>query len=75
MTFPGQPEDLLKLIETEGDVVAGTYRVKTEEGDTPEFYMGTWETNPDFTPKVQSRWSDQRQTSPRRVSEDHQRSS
>lgn len=46
------PKDLLKLIETEGDVVAGTYRVKSEAGDTPEFYMGTWETNPDFTPVV-----------------------
>jgi hypothetical protein len=47
-----QPEDLLKLIETEGDVVAGTYRCKTEDGPTAEFYMGVWETNADFTPKV-----------------------
>lgn len=31
-----RPEDLLKLIETQGDVVAGTYRFK---GD-PEEYMG-----------------------------------
>ncbi len=46
-----KPEDLLKLLETEGDVVAGTYRVKTEDGPTAEYYMGTWETNPDFTPK------------------------
>lgn len=46
------PQDLLKLIETEGDVVAGTYRVKTDQGETPEFYMGTWETNADFTPKL-----------------------
>jgi len=49
-----RPEDLLKLIETEGDVVAGTYRCKTEEGPTAEFYMGTWETNPDFTPVVRA---------------------
>jgi len=46
-----RPGDLLKLIETEGDVVAGTYRCKTELGDTPEFYMGTWETHPNFVPK------------------------
>lgn len=31
-----QPQDLLRLIETEGDVVAGTYRYKKE----PEEYMG-----------------------------------
>lgn len=31
-----RPEDLLRLIETEGDVVAGTYRYKRE----PEEYMG-----------------------------------
>ena len=45
-----KPEDLLTLIETEGDVVAGTYRCKIDE----ELYMGTWETNPDFTPKVRA---------------------
>jgi hypothetical protein len=49
-----RPEDLLKLIETEGDVVAGTYRCKTEDGPTEEFYMGTWETNADFTPKLRA---------------------
>lgn len=32
-----RPEDLLKLIETEGDVVAGTYRFKSDEVS----YMGT----------------------------------
>ena len=32
-----EPEDLLRLIETEGDVVAGTYRFKTDE---VEEYMG-----------------------------------
>ncbi len=31
-----EPENLLKLLETEGDVVAGTYRFKGE----PEEYMG-----------------------------------
>jgi len=49
-----QPEDLLKLIETDGDVVAGTYRCKTEDGPTEEFYMGTWETNANFSPKQRS---------------------
>ena len=48
------PQDLLKLIETEGDVVAGTYRCKTEDGPTKEFYMGTWDVNGDFTPKVRA---------------------
>jgi len=37
-----KPRDLLTLIETEGDVVAGTYRPKTDE----ENYMGTIETHP-----------------------------
>jgi len=49
-----QSGDLLKLIETEGDVVAGTYRCKTEDGPTPEFYMGTWETHENFVPKVRA---------------------
>lgn len=47
-----QSGDLLKLIETEGEVVAGTYRCKTEDGPTEEFYMGTWETEGDFRPKL-----------------------
>lgn len=36
-----KPQDLLTLIETPGDVVAGTYRFKTE----PEEYMGVWKTD------------------------------
>jgi hypothetical protein len=43
-----QPEDLLKLIETEGDVVAGTYRCKIDD----EQYMGTVLSNPNGTPLV-----------------------
>jgi hypothetical protein len=35
------PKDLLTLIETEGDVVAGTYRFKKDEED----YMGQIETD------------------------------
>jgi glycosyltransferase involved in cell wall biosynthesis len=42
------PADLLTLIETEGDVVAGTYRPKIDD----EQYMGTIECNADFTPQV-----------------------
>ena len=41
-----KPEDLLKLIQTPGDVVAGTYRFKQER----EEYMGTWHTNEDGRP-------------------------
>ena len=43
-----KPEDLLKLIETEGDVVSGTYRFKRE----PEEYMGQLLSNNDGTPIV-----------------------
>jgi hypothetical protein len=43
-----RPEDLLKLIETEGDVVAGTYRCKIDEED----YMGAIETDPEGRPIV-----------------------
>jgi hypothetical protein len=42
------PRDLLTLIETEGDVVAGTYRFKNDE----EAYMGTIETHEDGRPIV-----------------------
>jgi hypothetical protein len=34
----------------EGDVVAGTYRCKTLDGPTAEYYMGTWETDADGRP-------------------------
>lgn len=43
-----KPGDLLKLIQTEGDCVAGTYRCKIDD----EEYMGTVESGPDGTPKV-----------------------
>lgn len=39
-----KPADLLKLIETEGDVVAGTYRFKHHDTDKVEF-MGTIHSN------------------------------
>lgn len=42
------PADLLRLIETEGDVVAGLYRFK----DEPEGYMGVLETTADGHPIV-----------------------
>lgn len=43
-----RPEDLVKLIETEGDVVAGTYRFKKDE----EEYMATIFTDADGRPTV-----------------------
>lgn len=43
-----RPGDLLKLIETTGDVVGGTYRFKQDE----ESYMGTHYSGPDGTPLV-----------------------
>lgn len=45
-----RPEDLLKLIETEGDVVAGTYRFKRD----PEEYMGQLLAGDDGTPIVRA---------------------
>lgn len=42
------PQDLLTLIETPGDVVAGTYRFKKE----PEEYMGGLLPDPDGRPQV-----------------------
>jgi hypothetical protein len=44
------PEDMLKLLETEGDVVSGTYRFRHEE----EEYMGDWHRNPDQRPVVRT---------------------
>jgi glycosyltransferase involved in cell wall biosynthesis len=41
-----KPDDLLTLIETEGDVVAGTYRFKKDD----EEYMGAWETDETMRP-------------------------
>jgi len=43
-----KPSDLLKLIETEGDVVAGLYRFKEDI----EHYMGVVNDNPDGSPIV-----------------------
>lgn len=45
-----RPEDMLKLVQTEGDVVAGTYRCKIDE----EHYMGTIESGPDGRPVVRA---------------------
>ena len=42
------PGDLLRLIETEGPVVAGTYRFRKEE----EAYMATIHTYPDHRPVI-----------------------
>jgi hypothetical protein len=43
-----EPGDLLRLIETEGDVVAGTYRFKKDE----EEYMGSVFSSPDGRPML-----------------------
>jgi glycosyltransferase involved in cell wall biosynthesis len=46
-----KPRNLLKLIETDGDVVAGTYRPKIDD----EQYMGTIEFDPvSFVPRVRA---------------------
>lgn len=42
------PEDLLQLLQTEGDVVAGTYRYKKRE----EEYMGAWHCDANGTPSL-----------------------
>lgn len=42
-----KPEDLLALIQTDGDVVSGTYRFKTDE---EERYMGVIETDDAYRP-------------------------
>ena len=46
-----RPEDLLTLLETEGDVVAGTYRYKK---DDEEEYMGVLRTGEDHRPIVRA---------------------
>lgn len=43
-----KPVDMLRLIETKGDVVAGTYRFKKDD----EHYMGVIDDGADFRPKV-----------------------
>jgi hypothetical protein len=45
-----QPQDLVTLLNTPGDVVAGTYRCKTDDRDEV-LYMGAWFTDQeDFKP-------------------------
>lgn len=43
-----RPQDLVALIETEGDVVAGTYRYKKDE----EEYMGGWQVDGSGRPRL-----------------------
>jgi glycosyltransferase involved in cell wall biosynthesis len=43
-----KPADLVRLVKTEGDVVAGTYRFKKDE----EAYMGVIDDDEDARPKV-----------------------
>ncbi len=42
------PDDMVKLIQTRGDVVAGTYRFKKDD----EEYMGAWRTDAEGRPVV-----------------------
>jgi hypothetical protein len=44
-----EPQDLIKVLETEGDVVAGTYRCKTDDRDEV-LYMGAIENDPETIP-------------------------
>lgn len=44
------PRDLVKLVTTEGDVVAGTYRFKKQDIE----YMGTIQTRADLRPVVRA---------------------
>jgi glycosyltransferase involved in cell wall biosynthesis len=46
-----RPDDLVKLIQSEGDVVAGLYRFKT---DGEETYMGVLDDDKDGFPKVRA---------------------
>jgi hypothetical protein len=46
-----RPEDMVKLLETHGDVVCGTYRFKTDEEET---YMGSIMTHGDGRPRVRA---------------------
>lgn len=45
-----RPADMLKLIQTKGDVVGGTYRFKSDEVS----FMGTIHSTPDGTPAVRA---------------------
>jgi hypothetical protein len=44
-----KPENLVRVIQHSGDVVAGTYRYKYED---KEEYMGTWAVNDDLRPSL-----------------------
>lgn len=44
-----RPEDMVKVLLTEGDVVGGTYRCKTDERDDI-LYMGAWDCAEDGKP-------------------------
>lgn len=45
-----RPHDMVRLLQAEGDVVAGTYRFKADEIS----YMGTIHSTPDGTPAVRA---------------------
>jgi hypothetical protein len=62
------PPDLLKLLETEGEVIAGTYRTK-EDG---EHYMGAIMTDPvNFTPAVRADGCIRAMAAPAGIPQDH----
>lgn len=48
-----RPEDMVKLLQTKGDVVAGTYRIKHQDMEKMD-YMSTFCTSPDGRPIVRT---------------------
>ena len=65
-----KPRDLLTLLETPGDVVAGTYRFKKDE----EEYMGVFKTLSDGRPIVRQDGNDRGNARSGRLPESHPRS-
>jgi glycosyltransferase involved in cell wall biosynthesis len=48
-----EPQDLVKVLQTEGHVVAGTYRCRTDDPNE-QMYMGSYFANDDGVPEVRA---------------------